>query len=85
MTSHRTEAAIGRAKARGKGLAQKNKTQADEFAEGLRPVVERLQEGGAGTVAELVSAMNAEGVETARGGRWHPATVPRLLARLKTT
>lgn len=90
LISQRTKAALARAKARGvelgatgKALAQKNKAQADDFAEGLRPVVERLQEDGARTIDALVAAMNGEGVETARGGRWHPATVHRLLVRLK--
>lgn len=89
LISQRTKAALARAKARGvelgatgKALAKVNRAEADEFAEGLRPVIEDLRAGGVKTVASLRDALNAGGVETARGGRWHAATVHRLLVRL---
>jgi hypothetical protein len=68
--------------ATGKKLAAENRAEADEFAEGLREVIGELRDGGAKTIASLRDALNAGGVETARGGRWHAATVHRLLVRL---
>jgi len=89
LISQRTKVALARAKARGvvlgasgKALAEKNKAGASEFAEKLRGTVERLQSQGATTIEKLAAAMNAEGIATARGGRWHATTVHRLLARL---
>jgi hypothetical protein len=38
-------------------------------------------ETGATSYGQLAKALNARGVRTARGGRWHPASVKRVLAR----
>ena len=90
LISQRTRVALARAKARGvelgangKKLAKENRAAAEEFAEQLRPVVKRLRNGGARTVIELRDALNAEAVPTARGGKWHVATVHKLLSRLR--
>jgi hypothetical protein len=31
----------------------------------------------------IASALNARGVSSARGGRWHPGTVSRVLQRVR--
>lgn len=33
------------------------------------------------TLREIANALNAEGISTARGGRWHASTMQRVLAR----
>ena len=91
LISQRTKVALAQAKLRGvklgtngKKLAKKNRAAAEEFAEGLRPTVDRLRAAGAKTVAAMRDALNAEGVETVRGGTWHAATVHRLMVRLRS-
>ena len=54
---------------------------ADNFAANVLPLVRQMQAGGAVTLAELASGLNNRGVQTARGGMWHPMTVKNLLAR----
>jgi len=54
---------------------------ADNFAANVLPVVRQMQANGAVTLAELASSLNNRGVQTARGGTWHPMTVKNLLAR----
>jgi hypothetical protein len=58
------------------------RVQADERAECLRPVVERLQAEGITSGSALASELNRRGVATPRGGRWQAASVAILLRRL---
>jgi DNA invertase Pin-like site-specific DNA recombinase len=43
--------------------------------------IERLRDEDDLTLAAIATRLNAEGVPTARGGRWHPTSVQRVLAR----
>lgn len=61
------------------------KRKADEHAELLRPVIERLQREGHVSFGSLSRCLNDEGMRTPRGGRWHPASVRNLLARLSAS
>ena len=61
--------------------------KADEFAQKVLPVIEKLRAdhhaatGKRLTLAGIASALDDMGVQPARGGRWHAATVKRLLER----
>jgi hypothetical protein len=44
-------------------------------------VVEDIRDGGATSLRAVAAEMNARGVLTRRGGRWHVSTVLNLLAR----
>ncbi|AZU03252.1 resolvase family protein [Glycocaulis alkaliphilus] len=90
--SLRTKQALAAAKARGVKLggdrgniAQINaakRAKADAFAETVEGIVKPLKERGA-TLREIAEALNAAGVQTRGGGRWHPNTVSRVVARLE--
>jgi hypothetical protein len=41
----------------------------------------RFARAGARTLREIATALNARGIPTARGGRWHAMTVRNVLAR----
>jgi DNA invertase Pin-like site-specific DNA recombinase len=87
--SERTKAALAAAKARGvvlgaqgKVLAMRNRSEAQQHAEGLREAIQRARSAGAGTLVEIAAFLSAHDYETASGGKWHPTTVKRLLKRL---
>jgi DNA invertase Pin-like site-specific DNA recombinase len=58
------------------------KAQADDRAQALAPVIEELRTVGVTTTTALADALNARSIPTARGGRWHAASVARLVARI---
>ncbi len=66
----------------GSKLAQHNRSAADEFAEELRPLILKLMLARRRGPVKLARELNRIGVHTSRGGKWHPATVDRLLRRL---
>jgi DNA invertase Pin-like site-specific DNA recombinase len=85
----RTRAALAMAKARGtelgkngKLLAKREREAACRFALTLGPLVEQARESGAASLRQLADALNQSGVLSRHGGRWHPASVARLLSRL---
>ncbi|WBQ12451.1 recombinase family protein [Hyphomonadaceae bacterium BL14] len=90
--SLRTKQALAAAKARGVKLggdrgniAQINaakRRRADAFAQTVEGIVRPLKERGA-SLREIAEALNAAGVQTRGGGRWHPNTVSRVMARLE--
>jgi DNA invertase Pin-like site-specific DNA recombinase len=86
LISERTKAAMKAAKARGVrvgGLWQKGyrvKREANERAAGLRSVLEGLSGLSARKAAE---ALNARGVATPEGSKWHATQVIRVRNRLK--
>lgn len=95
--SERTKAALAAYKARGNKLGKpenlnrgnlviptRNKAVAQSEAERLRPVVESIQATGVTSIRGLTEALNSKGYLTERGNSWHPATVARVLGRLKT-
>lgn len=55
---------------------------ADAHAARLRPVITKLREQGAASLGGIASALNAEGILTPRGGRWHASSVRNVLSRL---
>lgn len=54
-------------------------------AEQLRSVVDDLTSKGVQSLGGLADELNARGVLTARGGRWHRSSVRNLLGRLDRT
>jgi DNA invertase Pin-like site-specific DNA recombinase len=85
LISERTKAAMKRAKARGVrigGLRAKGielEREAQQRAEGLRSVFEGLSGLSARKAAEK---LNADGVPTSAGGKWHATQVIRVRERL---
>jgi DNA invertase Pin-like site-specific DNA recombinase len=55
---------------------------ADRHAQDLAPVVDDIRACGAMTLRSIASELNARGMLTRRGGRWHVSTVMNLLDRL---
>jgi DNA invertase Pin-like site-specific DNA recombinase len=55
--------------------------RADQFAANVLPIIEELRSAGVTTLMGIAAALNTRGVQTARGGRWDPTTVKRILAR----
>jgi len=87
--SERTKAALAAAKERGvelgkngAKLAQDNRKEAQERARNLAPVLEEIREAGITTVRGIADELNARNIATPRGGRWHVASVQRVLKRL---
>jgi Recombinase len=55
---------------------------ADRHAANVLPIIREVQRSGvARTLREVADALNARGISTARGGRWHAMTVRNVLAR----
>lgn len=85
----RTKAALAAAKARGvvlgrygrEVLSKRNKLQAGEQARQLAPVLTELRSNSL-TFSEMARIMNERCIPTARGRRWHAATVHRLFHRV---
>lgn len=55
---------------------------ATDLAESLRATVEEIRESGITSFAGIARTLNAQKIRTARGGKWHPTSVKRLLERL---
>jgi DNA invertase Pin-like site-specific DNA recombinase len=89
--SLRTKAALREAKARGAKLGglrdatmKRNavvKANADARADRLAGIVRPMVDGKA-TLRDIAEALNGAGIETPRGGAWHPTSVARLVERL---
>jgi DNA invertase Pin-like site-specific DNA recombinase len=75
-------AALRRAGRGGEALRQAVARNADQFAEDLREVVEDVRAGGATSLRAMAAEMNARGILTRRGGRWHVSNMKSLLDRL---
>jgi hypothetical protein len=56
---------------------------ADRFAMDLAPVIEDIHAGGATSLRDIAGELNARGMLTRRGGRWHVSNVRNLLQRLE--
>lgn len=68
----------------GNALSKANRRAAEEFAQGLLPVLQRFQKRGITTVRAVTEELNKKGIPTFReGAKWHPSTVYVLLNRLK--
>lgn len=59
------------------------KAQATERATGLRDVVAHIQASGATSLRAIADALNDRDIMTARGGRWHAASVARVIERIE--
>jgi DNA invertase Pin-like site-specific DNA recombinase len=94
LISERTTAALAARKAQGKRLGNPSNLgeagaigrqvlieEADAFAANILPIVESLQSVGITDLRRLASALNARGVPTARGRRWHVSNVRNVLRR----
>lgn len=89
MISMRTKEALKAAKSRGvvlgkygrDVLAPANRKAALERAAKLADVVQPKLDAGK-SLRTIVHELNADGVPTLRGGRWHLASVQRLVTRL---
>lgn len=57
--------------------------KADEHANLLAPVIERLQREGHLSLGAISRQLNQEGMRTPRGAQWHASSVRNLLARLE--
>lgn len=75
-------AALRRAGKGGAPLRAAVARNADAFAESLAPVVAAARDQGAVSLRALADALNARGIRTRRGGRWHVSNVRNLLIRL---
>jgi hypothetical protein len=54
---------------------------ADAHSANVLPIIQAVRKAGARTLREIAEALNARGVQTARGGQWYATTVRNVLAR----
>ena len=87
--SERTQLGIAEARARGVAwgrhggvLAARNKAEAREYAESLRPLLLGLMKIRRLGPRRLARKLNDTGTPARNGGKWYPATAARLLERL---
>ena len=94
LISQRTRAALAAKKAQGVRLGNRtnlnqaqakgaaaNGAQADRHAANILPIIREVQAAGITTLKGIAEALNARGIRTARGGRWHNSTIRNALAR----
>ena len=75
---------LGKAgKKQGPILARQNREAADTHARKIAPKVRTIRREGYRTVRALTAELNARGVPTLRGGRWHIASTQNMLKRLE--
>jgi hypothetical protein len=55
--------------------------QANAFAATILPAIAKARAAGATSYQAVADALNARGIRTVRGNRWHPAQVRRVEAR----
>jgi DNA invertase Pin-like site-specific DNA recombinase len=94
LISDRTKRALAAAKARGVNLggpklpeareiAQATiKAHADQHAANVIPIIREAKKAGATSLRDIAEVLNARGIATARGGRWHATSVKNVLERL---
>jgi DNA invertase Pin-like site-specific DNA recombinase len=67
-------------------LSVANRKAAEEFAQKLSPLLNRMRSRGITSVRAVAKELNKKHVPTFRGeGKWHPSTVYALMNRLKET
>jgi DNA invertase Pin-like site-specific DNA recombinase len=94
LISERTKAALSAKKASGIRLGNPHNlslagsrgraiqiTAADEFAQTVLPVIRAIQAAGTTSFASIAGVLNARGVKSARGGKWHVSSVANVLGR----
>ena len=57
------------------------KAEANRAASNVLPITTEIRKSGATTLRAIADALNARGVPTPRGGRWHAMSVRNVLAR----
>jgi hypothetical protein len=57
------------------------KAKADRHAADVMPIVEDMRANGTVTLLAIAAELNERQILTARGGKWHPTSVKRLLER----
>src|ERR1700687_3120439 len=70
----------------GKGrinIGQATKQAADARAKALASTIRALQTRGLVSFGAIARELNGRGLPAARGGKWHPSSVSRLLHRLE--
>jgi DNA invertase Pin-like site-specific DNA recombinase len=95
LIATRTRQALAAAKARGVALGSPKRHEAREsavasikagankHAANVLPIIREAQNAGATTLRAIAEALNARGVATARGGRWHAMSVKNIISRDK--
>ncbi len=93
LISGRTKSALAAAKAKGVKLGNPHieaargeavatiKAEADRAAGNVLPIIAEIKKSGATTLRAIAEALNARGIPTPRGGRWHATSVRNALAR----
>jgi DNA invertase Pin-like site-specific DNA recombinase len=94
LISARTRAALAAKKSQGVKLGnrrnmpeaaargrQAQRAAADQFAANVLPVIGSIKAAGATSFDAIAKALNARGIRTMRGGRWHSTTVRNLFLR----
>jgi DNA invertase Pin-like site-specific DNA recombinase len=93
LIAGRTRSALAAAKAKGVKLGNPKieaaqgaavgavKAGADRAASNVLPIIAEIRKSGATTLRAIADALNARGVPTPRGGRWHAMSVRNVLAR----
>lgn len=90
--SRRTKAALAAKRERGELLgnlaslpeAQESGRRTQQkrlmrFAENILPIIREIEDSGISTFSGIAKALNARGVNAAKGGVWYPASVQRIL------
>ena len=78
-------AALRRAGKGGVALRGTVRSNADEFALSLAPVVEDIRAAGQTSLRAVAAELNDRGIETRRGRTWHVSNVRNLISRLADT
>jgi DNA invertase Pin-like site-specific DNA recombinase len=94
LIGERTRAALAARKAQGARLGNRSnpreaaalgrKAQSNEaalFAANTLPVIDAIRATGVRDLRGIAGALNARGIRTARGGRWHVSNVKNLIDR----
>ena len=93
LIAGRTKSALAAAKAKGVKLGNPNidaardhavaaiTAEANRAAGNVLPIIAEIRRSGATTLRAIADALNARGVPTPRGGRWHAMSVRNVLAR----
>ena len=89
LIGQRTKAALAAAKARGVRLgtngavlAAQHKAQANAYATTIREALSTAVTAGARSTRQVADHLNRAGLPSRQGGRWHPASVARVMRRL---
>ena len=77
-------AALRRAGKGGAALRATVSANADAHARDLAPVIADIRAGGATSLRAIAGELNARGMQTRRGGRWHVSNTVNLLRRIGT-